>query len=82
MTIEKCLVPRAWIVGELEHGGLIGGCLDSLDDTIEGYAYFEDLAKARGLDLYVHPKWNPLRRRRERLDPAVPREDDARRPDV
>jgi hypothetical protein len=39
---------------QLEHGGLVDDCKDSLDDTIAGYAYFEKLAKARGLDLYVY----------------------------
>jgi hypothetical protein len=39
---------------QLEHGGLIDDCRDSLDDTVAGYAFFEELAKARGLGLYVY----------------------------
>lgn len=39
---------------QLEHGSLIADCDDSLDSTIEAYSYFESLAKARGLDLYVY----------------------------
>jgi hypothetical protein len=39
---------------QLEHGGLLDDCRDSLDDTIASYTYFENLAKPRGLDLYVY----------------------------
>ena len=39
---------------QLEHGGLIEDCRDSLDDTIQTYAYFQNLAAPRGLDLYVY----------------------------
>lgn len=39
---------------QLEHGGLISGCGDNLDETIATYSYFRDLADARGLDLYVY----------------------------
>jgi hypothetical protein len=39
---------------QLEHGGLLDDCKDSLDDTVQGYAYYENLAKPRGLDLYVY----------------------------
>jgi hypothetical protein len=39
---------------QLEHGGLIADCADSLDDTIAAYSYFRDLAAARGLELYVY----------------------------
>jgi len=43
---------------QLEHGGLIEECSgeskDDLDYTIEGYRYFAELARARGLDLYVY----------------------------
>jgi len=39
---------------QLEHGGVLDGCRDSLDDTIAGYTYFSNLARPRGLDLYVY----------------------------
>jgi hypothetical protein len=39
---------------QLEHGGLLDDCRDSLDDTIDGYAHFANLAKPRGLELYVY----------------------------
>jgi hypothetical protein len=39
---------------QLEHGGQLAGCEDSLDATIDAYAYFESLAEPRGLDLYVY----------------------------
>jgi hypothetical protein len=39
---------------QLEHGSLIDGCTDSLDDTIATYQHFKGLADARGLDLYVY----------------------------
>jgi hypothetical protein len=39
---------------QLEHGSVITGCDDSLDSTLDAYSYFENLAKARGLDLYVY----------------------------
>jgi len=39
---------------QLTHGGLIDGCRDSLDDAIESYKVFADLAAARGLELYVY----------------------------
>lgn len=39
---------------QLEHGGSIDGCDDSLDGTIAAYSYFQELAAARGLDLYVY----------------------------
>jgi hypothetical protein len=39
---------------QLEHGGLLDDCRDSLDDAISGYSYFAELAKPRGLDVYVY----------------------------
>jgi hypothetical protein len=39
---------------QLEHGGQLAGCEDSLDATIDAYGYFESLAKPRGLELYVY----------------------------
>jgi hypothetical protein len=39
---------------QLEHGGEIAECADSLDDSIAAYSYFQDLATERGLDLYVY----------------------------
>jgi hypothetical protein len=39
---------------QLEHGGLIAECDDSLDRTISTYAYFKRLAARRGLELYVY----------------------------
>lgn len=43
---------------QLEHGGLIDDCTDddedNLDYTVDGYRYFGELAKSRGLGLYVY----------------------------
>jgi len=39
---------------QLEHGGLLEQCSDSLDDTVARYSYFRNLAQPRGLDLYVY----------------------------
>jgi hypothetical protein len=39
---------------QLEKGGLISGCGDSLERTIDDYAFFEELAEERGLELYVY----------------------------
>jgi len=39
---------------QLEHGGLLPQCNDSLDDTVARYSYFRSLAEPRGLDLYVY----------------------------
>jgi hypothetical protein len=39
---------------QLEHGGLLDECNDSLDDTVTRYGYFRDLSQPRGLDLYVY----------------------------
>lgn len=39
---------------QLEHGGLISGCGDTLDETVAAYSYFRDLADQRGLDIYVY----------------------------
>jgi hypothetical protein len=39
---------------QLEHGGWIEGCEESLDDAIATYEDFKRLADSRGLDLYVY----------------------------
>jgi hypothetical protein len=39
---------------QLEHGGHIDSCNDTLDQTIEGYDYFMQLAARRGLGLEVY----------------------------
>src|SRR5690606_28951314 len=39
---------------QLEHGGSIAECADTLDDTIAAYSYFQGLAEERGLELYVY----------------------------
>jgi hypothetical protein len=39
---------------QLEHGGLIAGCTDSLDNTIGSYAFFRRLAARHHLELYVY----------------------------
>jgi hypothetical protein len=39
---------------QLEKGGLISGCSDSLQRTIDTYGFFEGLAEERGLEVYVY----------------------------
>jgi hypothetical protein len=39
---------------QIEHGGRIDGCTDSLDNTIASYAFFQRLAARRKLELYVY----------------------------
>jgi hypothetical protein len=39
---------------QLDRGGLIADCTDSLERTIDTYGFFQKLAAARGLDVYVY----------------------------
>ncbi len=59
---------------QLLHGGLLPDCdEDNLDQTIENYGFYQRLAEARGLGLYIYESGTHFEytRAREDFDPGV-----------